>query len=237
MADDVASLLTWRVTWVIMSGVAGLIYFASRVFFGFLVSFIWLPSVICCHCWRRRRQRSGSVILLGIGGARKGLWCFWSHCWTGACWSIVAAEGEGTMDGGRRRSVALPLLRWITSLCWLWWVCGWLWLVVCDTGLDAEVEGLLWRCYWSMSEVVNRCGSVGWCSGLLGGGGSAVVIGWGAADGKGAAADSCRWWWTVTILISAAVCLWKRWTVFPFFSKQNSRTFLFLFVFFRSNQI
>jgi hypothetical protein len=30
--------------------------------------------------------------------------------------------------------------------CWLWWVCGWLWLVVCDAGLVAEAEGLLWRC-------------------------------------------------------------------------------------------
>jgi hypothetical protein len=145
-----------------------------------------LPSVIYCHCWRRRRKRSGSMILLGIGDARKGLWCLWCCCWMGACWSVVAAEGEGTVDGGRWRSVALPLLRWITSRCWLWWVCGWLWLVVCDAGLVAEAEGLLWRCRWPVLEVVNRRGSVGWYNGLLGGGGSAAVISWGAA------ADGCR---------------------------------------------
>jgi len=209
----------WRGSGGMAEDVAELINFASSVFFGFLVSFIWLPSVICCYCWRRRRKRSGSVILLGIGGARKGLWCLWCCCWTGACWFVVAAKGEGTMDGGRRRSVALPLLWWITSRCWLWWVC--------DAGLVAEAEGLLWRCRWSVSEVVNRHGSVVWYSGLLGGGGSAAVIGWGAA------ADGCRWWWTVTILISVAVCWWRRWTMFPlFFFNQNSRTF-----FFRSNRI
>jgi len=34
----------------------------------------------------------------------------------------------------------------IRCRCWLWWVCGWLWLVVCDAGLVAEAKGLLWRC-------------------------------------------------------------------------------------------
>jgi hypothetical protein len=49
VAGDVGDHV-WRGSSGMADDVAGLIYFASRVFFGFLVSFIWLPSVICCHC-------------------------------------------------------------------------------------------------------------------------------------------------------------------------------------------
>jgi hypothetical protein len=40
----------WRGSGGMADDVAGLINFASSVFFGFQVSFIWLPSVIYCHC-------------------------------------------------------------------------------------------------------------------------------------------------------------------------------------------
>jgi len=45
--------------------------------------------------------RSGaSWLCLGPAVRGKRWWCLWCRYWTGACWSIVAAEGEGTVDGG-----------------------------------------------------------------------------------------------------------------------------------------
>jgi hypothetical protein len=166
-----------------------------------------------------------------IGGARKGLWCLWCRSWTRACWSVVAVEGEDTVDGGRQRSVVLPLLTWITSRCWLWWVCVWLWLAVCDAGLDAEAEGLLWRCRWSVSEVVNQLGSVGWCSGLLRGGGSAAMIGEAplmvGAPLLIAIVDDEQWQFWFRRLFTGGE---DEQCFLFFFSNQNSRMFLFFFL-------
>ena len=128
-----------------------------------------------------------------------------SGCWRRCCLRVMKQQVTR-----RWRGRVNYFVWWITSRCWLWWVCGWLWLVVCDAGLVAEAEGLLWRCRWSMSEVVNRRGSVGWCNGLLGGGGSTAVIGWGAADG-------CRWWWTVTLDFGGCLLVEKMNSVSPFF--------------------
>ena len=102
---------------------------------------------------RRGCCRELSWVLVAIGDAQTALWWGWNWLMRG---SVVAAEEDGSIDGGRWRSVALPLLRWITSRCWLWWV---------------EVPLLI-----------------------------AVI-------------DDEQW----AMLILAAACWWRRWTVFPSF--------------------
>jgi hypothetical protein len=54
------------------------------------------------------------VILLGAGGAREEAAVFVESLLDGGplmCGSVVAVEGDGTVDGGRWRSAAWSLLR------------------------------------------------------------------------------------------------------------------------------
>jgi hypothetical protein len=206
-AGDV--VMTWKVTRRWHGRVNYFVWRASVSFFLAFCNLLPLLTAtaqdkwICDSAWDRRCEERVvmSVMSLLDGGLLNRCRCWRrGHCgwWqTKICCAALAAVNH--------QSVLAVVGLWVA-------VAGGLWVVV--AGLVAEVEGLLWRCRWSVSEVVNRHGSVGWCSGLLGGGGSTAVIGWGAADGKGAAADGCHWWWTVTLLIWAVICWWRRWTVF-----------------------
>jgi hypothetical protein len=64
-----------------------------------------------CRRWCTKR---GFVILLGAGGAREETAVFMESLLDGGplmCGSVVAVEGDGTVDGGRWRSAAWSLLR------------------------------------------------------------------------------------------------------------------------------
>jgi len=193
-----------------------------------------LAPVNCCRCWWRWRKRRGSVILLGTGGTRKGVVVPVVSLLDGdplMRGSVVVAEGDGTVDGGRWRSVALPLLRWTTSRCWLWWVGGWLRLVVCATDLVAEAESLLWRRHYKRFGVT--AGGVE--SGLLSENLSSWVLLWSALMQNFRSALLHAVIGSRFAEFAAAVCWWRRWTVFPLFFFQNSR--IFPFFLFRSNLI
>jgi len=99
-------------------------YFTLRASVSLLPYLLW--SVVAANGDSARNEALWFCLGLAVQG--KGLWYIWCRCWTGACWCVDPLSLlEGTVDGGRWRSVALPLLRWVTSRCWLWWVGGCVW--------------------------------------------------------------------------------------------------------------
>jgi hypothetical protein len=185
-----------------------------------------LPHVIYCRCWRRWRKKRGSVILLGTGGAMKGVVVSLLDGSLLMRGYVVAAEGDNTVDGGRWRFVALPAFTAVNHESML------------------AVMGFVGSCVWGFVMLIwllksqVYCGPVEallktiWCD---------LSVAWGVAFCR----RICRrgsWcdlrWCTLQSAFSRFAeflmmnsdnfdfgdcLLWRRWTVFPssFFYRSN----------------